>query len=57
VIGGAALDPWIHEFMMYALGCRLRIAYGASEPGSGNIVNAPDDAEQTKKLFVDDTRQ
>jgi long-chain acyl-CoA synthetase len=103
VIGGAALDPWIHEFMMYALGCGFRVGYGASELGSGNVVNPFDtrgsvpgtvggpmpnteikldhledyddplcgeilaggqmlcsgylyDDEQTKKLFVDDTR-
>jgi long-chain acyl-CoA synthetase len=42
VIGGAALDPWIHEFMMYALGCGFRVGYGASELGSGNVVNPYD---------------
>jgi long-chain acyl-CoA synthetase len=42
VIGGAALDPWIHEFMMVATGNAFRVGYGTSELGSGNIVNPYD---------------
>jgi len=38
-IGGAALDPKIHEFMMVATGIPLRTAYGLTEAGSGNTTN------------------
>jgi long-chain acyl-CoA synthetase len=40
IIGGAALDPWIHEVMQCALGCPLRTGYGASELGTGTVVNS-----------------
>jgi long-chain acyl-CoA synthetase len=39
IIGGAAMDPWIHEFIQYATGIPVRAGYGLSESGSGNIVN------------------
>jgi long-chain acyl-CoA synthetase len=39
VIGGAAMDPWIHEFLQYATGKPVRAGYGMSELGSGNILN------------------
>jgi long-chain acyl-CoA synthetase len=42
IVGGAAMDPWIHEFMQYATGVPMRVGYGLSEIGSGNIVNPCD---------------
>ena len=42
IVGGAAMDPWIHEFIQIATGIPMRVGYGLSEIGSGNIVNPMD---------------
>ena len=39
IIGGAALNPWIHEFIGFATGSQIAVGYGLSEAGSGVIVN------------------
>ncbi|EAY17410.1 AMP-binding enzyme family protein [Trichomonas vaginalis G3] len=39
IIGGAALDPSVHEFMQVALDTPMRVGYGLSEIGAGNICN------------------
>lgn len=39
IIGGAALNPWIHEFFGFATGSQMAVGYGLSEAGSGIIVN------------------
>jgi len=47
IIGGAALDPDVHEFMNFATGSVMRVGYGLSEIGSGSICN-PNDVRYTK---------
>ncbi|KAH0790644.1 AMP-binding enzyme family protein [Histomonas meleagridis] len=42
IVGGAAMDPWIHEFMQFATGIPMRVGYGLTEIGSGNICNPMD---------------
>lgn len=42
IVGGAAMDPWIHEFIQFATGAPMRVGYGLSEIGAGNIVNPMD---------------
>ncbi|OHT03669.1 AMP-binding enzyme family protein [Tritrichomonas foetus] len=37
VVGGAAMDPNIHEFLQVATGVPLRTGYGLTEAGSGNM--------------------
>lgn len=37
VVGGAAMDPNIHEFLQVATGIPLRTGYGLTEAGSGNL--------------------
>ena len=39
VVGAAAMDPNIHEFLQVATGLPLRTGYGLTEAGSGNICN------------------
>jgi long-chain acyl-CoA synthetase len=39
LIGGAAMDAWIHEFIQFATGIPVRVGYGLSELGSGNVIN------------------
>lgn len=39
IVGGAAMDPFVHEFIQVALGTPMRVGYGLSEIGAGNIVN------------------
>jgi long-chain acyl-CoA synthetase len=39
IVGGAAMDAWIHEFIQFATGIPVRVGYGLSELGSGNVVN------------------
>jgi long-chain acyl-CoA synthetase len=38
IAGGAAMDPWIHEFLQVAVGVPVRVGYGASELGSGTVI-------------------
>jgi long-chain acyl-CoA synthetase len=38
IVGGAAMDPGIHEFLQVAVGVPLRVGYGASELGSGTVI-------------------
>lgn len=33
------MNPWVHEFIMYATGCSMGVGYGLSEVGSGVICN------------------
>jgi len=47
IVGGAALDPNIQEFMMVATGVPVRTAYGLTEAGSGNTAN-PNDIKRVK---------
>ena len=47
IVGGAAMDPWIHEFIQFATGIPMRVGYGLSEIGAGNICN-PLDVRYTK---------
>lgn len=42
LIGGAALNPWIHEFIGFATGCSMGVGYGLSEVGSGVVCNPLD---------------
>ena len=42
IVGGAALDANIQEFMMIALGTPVRTGYGLTEAGSGNTINPID---------------
>lgn len=42
IVGGAAMDPWIHEFMQFATGIPMRVGYGLTEIGSGNVCNPMD---------------
>lgn len=42
LIGGAAMNPWIHEFIGFATGCSMGVGYGLSEVGSGVICNPMD---------------
>lgn len=37
VVGAAAMDPYIHEFLQVATGRPLRTGYGLTEAGSGNL--------------------
>jgi len=39
IVGGAALDPFVHEFMQVALSTPMRVGYGLSEIGAGNCCN------------------
>lgn len=39
VVGGAAMDPKIQEFLQVATGVPIRTGYGLTEAGSGNICN------------------
>ena len=38
VVGGAALDPKIQEFLQVATGLPVRTGYGLTEAGSGNLI-------------------
>jgi len=42
IVGGAAMDPKIHEIMQVATGIPLRSGYGLTEAGSGNVCNPYD---------------
>lgn len=42
VVGGAAMDPYIDEFLQVATGTAIRNGYGLTEAGSGNICSPPD---------------
>ncbi|KAK8845921.1 hypothetical protein M9Y10_020855 [Tritrichomonas musculus] len=42
LIGGAALNPWIHEFIGFATGSQMGVGYGLSEVGSGVVCNPLD---------------
>jgi long-chain acyl-CoA synthetase len=42
VTSGAALDAKIHEFFQVVIGAPVRVGYGCSEGGTGNV-NTPDD--------------
>ncbi|EAY01067.1 AMP-binding enzyme family protein [Trichomonas vaginalis G3] len=42
VVGGAAMDPNIQEFLQVATGLPVRVGYGLTEAGSGNICSPPD---------------
>jgi long-chain acyl-CoA synthetase len=42
IVGGAALDPVIHEFLQVALGFPVRTGYGLTEAGSGNVISPLD---------------
>jgi long-chain acyl-CoA synthetase len=47
VCGGAAMDRWVHEFIQVATSIPLRVGYGLSEIGTGDIVN-PQNAQWSK---------
>jgi len=42
IVGGAAMDPWVHEFMQIATDAPMRVGYGLTEIGAGNICNPLD---------------
>ena len=42
LVGGAALEPCVHEFVQFATGISVRTGFGLSETGSGNVINAMD---------------
>ena len=39
IIGGAAMDPYVHEFMNFATGAAMRVGFGLSEIGAGSVCN------------------
>ncbi|OHS99547.1 AMP-binding enzyme family protein [Tritrichomonas foetus] len=39
IVGGAAMDPNIQEFLQVAMGVPIRAGYGLTEAGSGNIIS------------------
>lgn len=42
IVGGAAMDPSIHEILQVAMGLPIRSGYGLTEAGSGNIISPID---------------
>lgn len=38
IVGGAAMDPTVHEFLQVTTGIPLRTGYGLTEAGSGNVI-------------------
>lgn len=47
IVGGASMDPWIHEFIQFSTGIPMRVGYGLTEIGAGNICN-PFDCRYSK---------
>ena len=47
IVGGAAMDPFVHEFVQFCTGIPMRVGYGLTEIGAGNICN-PLDIRYTK---------
>ena len=47
IVGGAAMDPFVHEFVQFCTGIPMRVGYGLTEIGAGNICN-PFDVRYTK---------
>ena len=42
LVGGAALEPVVHDFVQFSTGVSVRTGYGLTETGSGNVINSMD---------------